>query len=354
MRILVNGRFVTQSLAGVQRYAHEVVNALSEITEVELLVPGGARKIGPIPSRIREVRMVGKRTGHLWEQLDLRLHLRERGYPLLLNLGNTAPVRYKNQIVAHHDISYVRFPRTYSWRFRAAYRLLAWQTLPYVRVIVTGSQFSKKEISNFFGITENRIHVVPDAPTKFRLSESAGQYGPFFLAVGSLLPHKNYETLLGAFQKFRDETQSDTRLIVVGGTVPAGPKCPTTDSDLAGVTFLGRVSDDELGSLYANAKAFVFPSKYEGFGLPPLEAQLTGCPVIAADTEVARETLKDSALYFRPPSTHELAKVLSTVDSDSVLRGQISLAGKENVQRYSWERTAAALRALLESVSMEN
>lgn len=348
--IVVNGSFLTQSVTGVQRYAHEMVNALGEHTEVELLVPGGAREVGPIPSRVHQVRTVGRRTAHLWEQIDLRLHLRSRGYPLLVNLGNTAPMRYRNQVVTHHDISYARFPGTYSRRFRAAYVFFGKQTLPYAREVITVSEFSKREIADFYAIPTDRIHVIPDAPIKFDVSKSSNQDGRYFLAVGSLLLHKNYETLLAAYQRFKKETRSETGLLIVGGPSVVGPNPLAPHVRIPGLTFLGRVSDDELGNLYANARAFVFPSKYEGFGMPPLEAQSVGCPVIAADTEVAHETLEKSALYFNPYSSIELARVLSSIDSDMELRTIISRLGQENAQRYSWERSAEALRVLLENI----
>lgn len=350
MRIIVNGRFVTQSVTGVQRYAGQLVGALAKQTEVELLIPGGAQPVLPLPADIARVRTIGRRSGHYWEQTELRAHIRSRGFPLLFNPGNTAPVRVRNQVVTHHDISYARYPDSYSWRFRTAYLALARNTLPFALKVITSSEFSKGEISNFYGIPEGRIQVIPGAPSEFKNTSITTLRAPYFLAVGSLLPHKNYETLIAAYRKFAERGDTDTELLIVGGSAVAGPNPLAPDTAVPGLKFLGRVEDDELGALYANAKAFIYPSKYEGFGLPPLEAQLAGCPVIAAQTPVARETLQQSAIFFDPTSSTALAEALHKVDHDSALRSETRTAGFLNASRYSWEKSGALLHETLRSL----
>ncbi len=351
MRIVVNGRFVTQNVTGVQRYAGEVVAALAEHLEVELIVPGGAEPVLPLPSGIARVRSVGKGSGHYWEQTELRAYIRSMGYPLLLNPGNTAPMRLRNQIVTHHDISYARHPESYSWQFRKIYIALAKNTLPFALKVITSSQFSKDEISRYYKIPEYQIHVIPGAPSTFEKASSiTDSERPYFFAVGSLLPHKNYATLLAAFELFKQRTHSQSELLIAGGPATAGPNPLAPDIATPGIRFLGRVADNELGMLYEHAKAFVYPSKYEGFGLPPLEAQLAGCPVVVADTPAARETLRESAVYFEPTSIDALAETLEKVDQDTELRHKVRIAGFRNAGRYSWQRSGDLLAEVLHSI----
>ncbi len=351
--IALNCRFLTQDLTGVQRYAEEITRELLRIRDdVRLFAPHGDLRHDEIGGR--EVEQIGTAGGHRWEQWDLPRMLRGLGSPLLLSLMNTGPVLYRNQIVTHHDVTYVRFPDTYTRRFRLAYRMLSGLALRRAKSIVTVSEFSRSEIADVYGIDPQKIVVAGNAAgAEFRQThEDASE--PYLLAVASFLPHKNIDRLVSAFEQYRDRSQSATVLKLVGTSRPATmAKADGSPRVVDGVELLGRVDDQNLQALYAGARGFVFPSLYEGFGVPPLEAQSAGAPVAAADIPPVREALGDSALLFDPDDEGSMAAAIRALDEDPDMRERLRAAGNINIQRYAWSKSAGTISALLDESAEE-
>lgn len=348
-RVFVNGRFLTQSGTGVQRFALETINALGKIRDdIVVIVP--ARELCEKPENV-PLRRVGKISGHLWEQFELANYLRSQGSPLLVNLCNTAPLLYSNKISTVHDISVVRFSKSYSTAFRTAYRLELPSVIRTSKSIVTVSEFSRSEISSFYHTDRQRIHVVPNAVSE-EFNEGVGvrrSGNTYFLAVGSLATHKNLGRLLAAFASLRRQ-YSDARLVLAGGVSRSFADFGIDADGIEGVTFAGRVDDSELVELYQGATALVFPSRYEGFGIPALEAQACGCPVVASRCAAMPEVLGDSVLYFDPESTVEMVSAMEQVWIDSRLREELVRRGRCNVRRFSWGRSAQILSEVIELV----
>lgn len=352
--IVVNCRFLAQDITGVQRFAEEVTTSLLRLrSDVVLLAPPGeirTDRIGNTP-----VQQVGIHHGHLWEQWDLPRTLSQiPGKPLLLSLMNTGPVFHRNQVVTHHDVTYVRHPQTYSARFRHAYRLLSWLTLRSARAVLTVSEFSRREISEIYRLPPEKLTVVPNAAAQgFHQSADAEGQPPYFLAVSSLLPHKNLEFLVRSFQRYAAESGTKTRLKLVGGQPKgiAGHNGPGQAS--TSVEYLGRVDDEQLRRLYSRARAFVFPSLYEGFGIPPLEAQASGVPVLASDAEALKEVLGRSARYFVKDSVASLLSGIRELDTDPAQRQDLRALGDQNILKYSWGRSAAMVNEVLSRVDEE-
>ncbi|WFR84727.1 glycosyltransferase family 1 protein [Arthrobacter sp. Y-9] len=346
--IVVNCRFLTQKVTGVQRFAEEIVTALAPLRDDLVLVapPGPLRETSIAGVSVQQW---GKHQGHLWEQWDLpRALARTKRDPLLLSLTNTGPILRRRQVVTHHDVTYVRQPQTYSSRFRAAYRLLSTLTLRPAAAVITVSEFSRQEIASVYHLDPAKITVVPNAAAHGFHQEPAGEADtPYFLAVSSLLPHKNIDLLVRAFHRYAESTGSSTRLKLVGSTPETVSRTNKGRTSTQAVEYLGRVDDDELRRLYAAARAFVFPSRYEGFGIPPLEAQASGVPVLASDAPALREVLGSSARYFARESEASLVEGLRELDTDLTLRQDLIDLGRKNTARYSWARSAAALDRLL-------
>ncbi|MCO1339152.1 hypothetical protein BJH93_09650 [Kocuria polaris] len=355
-RVVINGRFLGQPVTGVQRFAEEVTAALLADADfpIEILVPRGVRPREDGPLAGREVVEVGRTQGHVWEQLDLPLYLKRRGAPLLIGLSSTAPAFYRNQFAPHHDVTYVRYPESFSWKFRLVYGILAPLFLKNARRIITVSEFSRSEISEHFGLPKEKIVVIPNAPSAFffeqRTEPSAEPDAekPYFLAVSSPNVHKNFERLEQAFLDFVDESGSDVELRIIGqqATTFAARESKST----ANIRYLGRVSDTELAQAYAGALAFVFPSLYEGFGIPPLEAQAAGAPVLASNAASIPEVLGDSALYFDPTSSPEITSGLSRVFGQADLRSDLRIRGLNNSSNYSWSMSAEKLSSSINDV----
>lgn len=340
MLVVVNARFLTQKVTGVQRFAMEICLRLKTlISEVEFVTPGDV--VQKEAFQELDAKIVGSHYGHLWEQLDLPKYLKSKGKPLLVNLANTAPLFYKNKIVTIHDVAYKVFPQTYPKSFLLYYNLMIPRLLNSSQHIVTVSQFSKKEICKYYHVDKDKVSVVYNAVSEnFKpLRKTNGT--SYFLAVSSMNYRKNFIYILDAFCKYQKLGGKES-LYIIGDLKNASFK----EIDLSKYTdntkihFLGRVSDEDLIKYYSNALAFVYPSFYEGFGIPPLEAQACGCPVICADASCLPEVFGNSVLYCNPNVVDSLVNAMEKIAYNKDLRVKMINDGINNVNKYSWQDSA--------------
>lgn len=344
--IYINARFLTQPLTGVQRFSVELCKELAKLrSDLVFLVPSKLDILDQsLLEKINIVEVKGG-SGHFWEQFILPKYLKKHGNPLLLNLGNTAPVFYKNKIFTHHDITYIRFPESYSLRFRLIYQLIASLNFKNSLSFITVSEFSKKDISNFYNVEMEDIHVLYNGVnSSFKENKSliSVTEKPFALAVSSPSYHKNFSALIEAFNKIDNLIE----LKIIGSSTSIFKNSKNYEANPR-INFLGRISDDELIELYQKAEFFVFPSLYEGFGIPPLEAQACGCPVISSNVASLPEVLQDSAYYFNPKDINSIRDAMLKVLNDSSLRKTLKNSGLNNVKRFSWYSSALKLDLLL-------
>jgi len=349
--IYINGRFLTQNMTGVQRFAEEISLQIEYMRDdVILLVPDvKAIKKQSLLKRFNIEEVPGL-NGHLWEQITLPLYLLRRKSPLLINLGNTAPVFYSHQVVTHHDITYLKYPKSFPFSFRLLYRIISPLMIRNSKQVVTVSQFSRSEISSQYRCQEEKIKIIYNAvsdlfePTKEVTSEPDKER--YLLAVSSTNYHKNFHGLIDAFS----DANLDIDLKIIGDSADVFSTLDLKRNHPR-IHFVGRVNDDELVKLYQHATAFVFPSFYEGFGIPPLEAQACGCPVISSNTASMPEVLGESVLYFNPESKREIINSLSLIVSDVELRAQLVEKGFKNKERFSWGESASKLNDIIRNVS---
>ncbi|EOW1329839.1 glycosyltransferase family 4 protein [Klebsiella aerogenes] len=351
--IYVNGRFLTQKLTGVQRFAYEMTLRLSKLRHnVVVLVPNMSAIDKSYNISGFNIKEISGGRGHFWEQFTLPLFLKKQNDCMLINLCNTGPLLFKRQIITQHDITYIRYPESFSFGFRWLYSLLTPILLKNSKLIVTVSDFSKSELVNYYNCDASKIHIIPNAVSNnfFKPHDSIVKTNEirgcdYFLTVSSVNHHKNIhgliETILSADLNINLKIIGDRNTVF---------NCVNIKTNDPRIDFLGRVSDDELISLYKGAKAFIFPSFYEGFGIPPLEAQSCSCPVISSNRASLKETLGDSALYFDPDSKYELIKAIIKLNNSAEDRNLLINKGKENVLRYSWERSAETLNMLITKV----
>ncbi|HBU5929808.1 glycosyltransferase family 4 protein [Klebsiella pneumoniae] len=349
--IYINGRFLTQKITGVQRFAFELSSRLSQIRkDVVFLVPD-LSLINPEYSthsmKIIEVKGGG---GHYWEQITLPQFLKKNGKPLIISLCNTGPAFYRNHIATSHDITYVRYPNGFPKKFRYFYRVITPLIIKNAQAILTVSNFSKEEISSHYNCNKNKINVIYNAVnSSFKKNYSNSTVAEsYFLAVSSVNFHKNLHGLVNAFS----ESDLDVKLKIIGGTTKFFSDVDINVDDPR-ISFLGRVDDEALIQLYQNAQAFIFPSLYEGFGIPPLEAQSCGCPVLSSDRASMREVLASSALYFNPDSKKEIIDSMNLIYSNDALRESLINKGIENVARFSWAESANKLNLLVDRIANE-
>lgn len=349
MEIVINGRFLTQSVTGVQRYAIEIVKALDNLIEKNKLDIAGFNIFILTPRNITNnlrlkhisIKQVGRLKGHLWEQFELPLYSNSG---VLLNLCNAGPILKKNQITVIHDVAVFANSENFSTAFRSWYKLLLLAQAKNSRKIITVSNFSKKEVVKHLKISEKKVNVIYEGKEHFTEQKENQRYiyekdlntKPYILAVSSLNPNKNF----GAIVKAMDYLKStDFNIVIAGGTDPK--VFSQTDEDLpSNVIHLGYVSDSELKTLYKNAFCFVYPSFYEGFGLPPLEAMSIGCPVIISNRASLPEVGGDAALYCDPQKPEDIARQIKKMISDNNLRNELIHKGLIQSDKFTWEKCA--------------
>lgn len=351
--IAINGRFLTQSLTGVQRYAREVTRALDglvargEAPQLRLIAPPGAEGLGDFPHLAPSI--VGTRGGQLWEQLDLP---RAAGRDFLLNLGNTAPVAQgRNQAVVIHDAGVFDTPESYSWKFRSWYRglqhMLAFRGTQFLSV----SEFSAGRIAAHLGLDAPRIgvtleggeHILREAADANILARHGLAPRGYALVIGTGAAHKNLAALYHAIGALGERGL----VLAVAGAKDAAVFRQDGAPPSEHVKPLGRVSDAELRALYEAALCLVFPSRYEGFGLPPVEAMWCGCPVIASRAGAVPEVCGDAALWFDAARPESLGAAISCLADDTSLRKKMVAAGRDRTALFSWEQAAQRLLGFL-------
>lgn len=345
--VYINGRFLTQRITGVQRYALELVRGLDAMVgrdepalrgyELVVLAPPG--ELGKTGLRHIPVRQGGRGSGHRWEQLSLPALSRD-GY--LLSLCNTGPLLKRRQAVTIHDAAVYAAPRTYSFAFRTWYKVLLRGLGMNAEQVLTCSSFSRDELASRFGIRPDKIrsiyhgkeHMLRFAPDD-TVFERHGLLRPYVLAVSSMSPNKNFAAVAQAIELLGDV---DFDIVIAGGGSSIFKPSGTT---LGGrVRQLGYVTDEELRALYGWASCFVFPSFYEGFGFPALEAMACGCPVVASRAASIPEVCGDAALYCDPHSPADIAEQIRRVMADAGLRERLAALGLARAAGFTWERCA--------------
>ena len=348
--LVLNCRFLTQETTGVQRFCIEISRKLKKLHKNNIQFVSPINIIYKDLAKELEIKIIGDKTGHLWEQIDLPKYLEQNNSPLLLNLANTAPLFYKNKIVTIHDIAYERFPESFDWKFRLVYKLLIPKIIKSSKHIFTVSEFSKSELIEFYKTKDSDISVVYNAVNKiFKSVEKPFKY-KYILAVSSLNYQKNFHSLIKAFNLLEDK---NIKLYLVGGLNKnfAGLELLKDIENNKNIIFQGRVNDDELIKLYSNAKCFVFPSLYEGFGIPPLEAQACGCPVVCSNVASLPEVGgEDSVVYCDPYNIEDIKEKIELVLGDDKLQKELIQKGFENIKRFSWEKSAQKIINIIEGL----
>ena len=342
--IYINGRFLSQRITGIQRYAYEICCALQQIgVACTILAPTDIREEYDLTDLTVEI--IDGKGSHWWEQVTLPRYMRRHhDGQLLLSLSGLSPLLYNRNILTIHDISYLLRPRSYSWTYCLYYQLMTPLIAKRAKKILTVSEFSKLELVDKLSIPAQKIEVVYNAvrPAAILPRDTKEKY---MLAVGSLMPRKNIKRLLEAYC---DMEHPDFDLYIVGGLYATYADAQLSDyADRKGVRFMGYVQGEALTRLYRNAAAYINPSLYEGFGIPLIEAMQQACPVVAADIPAFHEVCGEAALFFDPLDIRDMQDKMNRIMQDDALRRQLANKGTEQLNLFSWVKSAERIKNII-------
>jgi glycosyltransferase involved in cell wall biosynthesis len=344
-KLVYNGRFTSQKTTGVQRVARELVAALVKLPEgahVMLAVPpqSGLVPVDGVPTV-----KLGFGKGVLWEQFVLPLFA---GRSRIVNLSNSGSIFRRNQIIYMHDAAVFDTPAHFSWKFRMWYRVMFWILARTSSCVLTNSKFSRDRLAHHVGVAPERIgvvplaadhldHVVADDSVIAELNLTRNRY---VLAVSSMNPTKNFKRLVEAFMRLNDPSID---LVIVGMKNAAIFGKARDLSNAPNIKEAGYVSDEKLKALYQHAACFLYPSIYEGFGIPPLEAMRNGCPTLVGRAAALPEACGDASIYCDPYSVDDMATKLRELLDSPKLSEDLRRRGLAHAERYRWTESARLL-----------
>ena len=364
MRIGLDGFPLLVPLTGVGHYTFELARALALLAptdQFELVAPGPfpGSIIEDIrrncPDNLRTVNVEASSIGRRrWWAVGLPLYLRRASLDLFHGTNYEVPLWSKRRsVLTIHDLSIL----LHADKHKADLARRARRRLPVMArsasMIITATEFVRREICEHLHVRADRVTVTPYAPrvgfqavsaeqanqTKQRL----GIENEFILFVGTVEPRKNLLTLVRAFEQILRQTSRRPQLVVVGaeGWLMEELFAFIKQSSIGDRLLLtGYLDDDDLRALYSSCTVFVYPSIYEGFGLPPLEAMACGAPVIASNIATFQETLGSAAQLIEPSDVEALARSIVEILDDEDRRRALSRRGLEQAAKFSWERTA--------------
>jgi glycosyltransferase involved in cell wall biosynthesis len=318
--IVVNGRFLSRRVTGVERYGREILSLIGEGYRLEKTRANGWR-------------------GHIWEQFILP-HKMTAG-SVLWSPANTGPLMIRNQALTIHDLSPLEHPEWFRQSFAAWYRVFLPILARRVPVVFTPSEYVKSKVRARFGISN--VIVTPNGVDRRRFHPSARQNKydlpqKYILFIATLEQRKNLNGLLKAWNTVKNDFR-DVWLILAGtsGNIfkPFKPA-----NELERVLMLGYAEDEHLPGLYAGATLFVLPSFDEGFGLPALEAMACGVPVVVSNRGALCEVVSGGGLIFDLARQDSLSNAICDVLTNEVLRTSLKEKGLERAKAFSWQTTA--------------
>ena len=276
----------------------------------------------------------------LWEQIVLPLEAARYRLDVLFSPGFTSPLLCGcPTVTVFHDLQHKRHPEYFRWFDLPFWRLLLWISAHRSRRLIAVSDATRADIQRYYRVSAERITVVRHGVDQqlFALERSSGD--PILLCVSTLHPHKNLDRLIRAYAR----KPRGLPLVIAGMQGFHAGRLDRLITELKlenRVQLTGWIPRDELYRLYARARAFIYPSTFEGFGMPVLEAMAAGVPVACSDIPPLREVADDAALFFDPVNEEAIERALDSISSDTSLRERLSAEGRARARQFTWEKAA--------------
>lgn len=362
MKIGIDARFYGITGKGLGRYTQKLIENLERIDQVNnyfiFLRKDNFNEYQPRNKNFQKV-LADYQWYSFSEQINMPRILKKYNPDLVHFSHFNVPFFYRRKfVVTIHDLILLHFPTIkgttlpplFYWLKFFAYRIIIGSALRRAQKIITVSEFTKNDILRNYEIPENKIAVTCEAADEFFVSNSEKdetilrKYGiikPYLLYVGNAYPHKNLERLVLAFEKIKKKFP-EMNLVLVGRKDYFYSRLGrfAEKKKIGGIIFSDSVPDTDLGTVYQDAEIFVFPSLYEGFGIPPLEAMARKTPVTSSDHPCMREILGEAAYYFNGEDIDEIANAVAKVLQDKNLREKLIFGGNERVKKYDWKNMA--------------
>lgn len=358
MNIVIDARMVGQEMHGIARYTYNLIKGVLNIDQKNKYIVLIGKDFPNIKTGNFERRILRSRWISISEQWELVNVLKELKPDLYHAPSFVAPVLNPfPMVMTIHDVNHIALADNYSLFHTLYYRFIVGPSAKKSSKILTDSEFSKKEISKYLLLPDEKIRVIysgcgeefrpiKDQKELERLRKRYSLPETLILYVGSYKPHKNVSNLLNAYARLSLEIP-----LVLSGKgnkdLLALSKALKVDKK---IIFIGDIKESDLPAIYNCATLFVFPSFYEGFGLPPLEAMSCGCPVICSNTSSLPEVVGDAAIMVNPHDTKELAAAIHKILSDEGFRQEMIRRGLKRAAMYSWEETARRTLQVYEEV----
>lgn len=348
--LFINGRFLTQRTSGVQSFAREVCRELIKDTNLILLVPRNAvLQDNEFSSHIKRVGIFG---GHFWEQLSLPFFLNKQQQAILLNLCNTGPLLFNNQVCTVHDLAFLKNKKWFNPIFSMVYTFLIPKLITVSKGVLTVSSTIKNELIETYQIKESKIAVISNKVGSDLIKINAIEplnkklvSKDFFLMVGTNNQRKN----LAFVQQLFKEGTINKKLVIAGGNHKSFRNASDEDLCAENIIHLDYINNENLAWLYKNAIALINPSLYEGFGIPNMEAMFFNCTVLCSDIPVFRETCADAAFYFSPTEKKSLEKCINNFLENSQLAESKKHLGKNIVDNFQNQKRSATILNILKA-----
>ncbi len=373
MRVGIDGYPLSEALTGVGHYTLELALALSRnfpADEFELVSPKSFN-----PSAIARVencafanlRLTQAKSSSLrghWWSLGLPLYAKRARFDLFHGTNFEVPLRKRRpSVLTIHDLSTIVFPDTHTTRAVRRARVRLPMAAKLARAIITPTEAVKREVCARLRVKPEKVIAIHEAPREFfrpatvenaeAVRERLGVAEKFLLFVGTLEPRKNLITLLKAFAEVVERSKLRPQLVIAGGKgwlIDETLSFIDSTSIKEHVRLTGYLNDEDLRALYSSCQAFLYPSLYEGFGLPPLEAMACGAPVIAGRVAALQETLGDEAILIEPLDVQTWARTIETTLNDPKRRASMSESGIKCAAQFSWDAAAIRTREVYEQV----